>query len=307
MADDQAKRASTGSSAPGRSDDYDPASIPIRNAATVLILDERPDLHVLMLKRNSRSIFVGDMWVFPGGGVDADDATSEADALVAGRTDTECSFELGLESGGVAYWVAVLRETFEEAGLLLAHDPSTGELLDFRDAQVAARFESHRDVVNSTESAFTGIVGGEGLALDGAGVHYVAQWVTPLGSPRRYDTRFFVTSRPEGQIPLHDNQEAVHHEWVRAADALAANTADEMIMMTPTLSMLQRLTTFSSVDEAVASAASSSSADDERIRIRFDVEGHQRIAYPADVDYSESSPTTESGVLRWPTGSRRLS
>ena len=125
MADEQAKWVSTGSSAPGRGDDYDPASIPIRNAATVLILDERPDLHVLMLKRNSRSVFVGDMWVFPGGAVDADDATPEADALVAGRTDPACSAELELDSGGIAYWVAVLRETFEEAGLLIAHDTST--------------------------------------------------------------------------------------------------------------------------------------------------------------------------------------
>ena len=78
MADDQSKWLSTGSSAPGQSDDYDPASIPIRNAATVLILDERPDLHVLMLKRNSRSVFVGDMWVFPGGAVDDDDGTAQA-------------------------------------------------------------------------------------------------------------------------------------------------------------------------------------------------------------------------------------
>ena len=307
MADEQTKWISTGSSAPGRGDDCDPESIPVRTAATVLILDERPDLHVLMLKRNSRSVFVGDMWVFPGGGVDADDATPEADALVAGRTDPACSMELALESGGIAYWVAVLRETFEEAGLLIAHDLSTGQLLDFRDPQVAERFEAHRDVVNNTESAFTGIVASEDLALDGAGVHYVAQWVTPLGSPRRYDTRFFVTGMPEGQVPLHDDDEAVNHTWVRAADALVANDAGEMIMMTPTLSMLQRLATFSSVDEAIASAASATSGDDERIRIRYNVEGHQRIAYPGDNDYEQSNPTTENGMLRWPSGSLHLS
>ena len=79
------------------------------------------------------------------------------------------------------------------------------------------------------------------LDLDGGGVHYVAQSATPLGPPRRYDTRFFVTAMPEGQVPLHDDDEAVDHEWVRATDALAANERGEMIMMTPTLSMLQRL------------------------------------------------------------------
>lgn len=306
MADEAAKWTSTGSGAPGSGGDYDPAEVAVRNAATVLILDERPDLHVLMLKRNARSVFVGDMWVFPGGGVDEHDATAEADALVAGRTDKECSAQLGLESGGIAYWVAVLRETFEEAGVLIARDQSTGEMLDFRDGEVETRFEAHRDIVNSTESEFIGIVDGEGLALDGAGVHYVAQWVTPLGPPRRYDTRFFMTSMPAGQVPLHDDDEAVNHTWVRAADALAANDVGEMIMMTPTLSMLQRLATYSSVDEAVSAAAGASEADDERIRIRFNVEGHRRIAYPLDDDYDVSNPSTESGMIRWPSGGQTL-
>lgn len=291
---------STGASSPGKSDDYDPTEVSVRTAATVLILDERPDLHVLMLKRNARSVFVGDMWVFPGGAVDPDDGSPEADAVVAGRTDAECSAELGLESGGIAFWVAVLRETFEEAGVLIARRGVDGEIIDFSDQEVAARFAAHRDVVNATESVFVDVISNEGLALDGAGVHYVANWVTPLGPPRRYDTRFFVTAMPHGQVPLHDNDEAVHHAWVRAADALAASEAGEMIMMTPTLSMLQRLAEFSTLDEALASASSADVSVDEQIRIRFNVEGHRRIAYPADIDYGEASPDTENGMLRWP-------
>ena len=74
--------ASTGHTSPGSGGDYDPESIPIRSAATVLILADKPDLQVLMLKRNARSIFVGDMWVYPGGAVDPEDATPEADAVV---------------------------------------------------------------------------------------------------------------------------------------------------------------------------------------------------------------------------------
>lgn len=303
MTDDATRWTSTGSNSPGRDGDYDPAAVPIRNAATILILDERPDLHVLMLKRNARSVFVGDMWVFPGGAVDEHDATPEADALVAGRTDRESSAELGLVSGGIAYWVAVLRETFEEAGVLIARHPSTGTIVDFRDPATEARFAGHRDVVNTTESAFIDIVGNEALELDGVGVHYVARWVTPVGPPRRYDTRFFVTMMPSGQVPLHDDDEAVHHEWVRAADALAASERGEMIMMTPTLSMLQRLATFPSIDEALASAAAASSADDETIRIRYNVEGHGRIAYPADPDYESANAVVEHGQLRWPAGS----
>jgi 8-oxo-dGTP pyrophosphatase MutT (NUDIX family) len=283
-------------------DDFEPATVPIRNAATVLILDERPELQVLMLKRNARSVFAADMWVFPGGAVDDHDATLAADALVVGRTDAECSAELGLAAGGIAHWVAALRETFEEAGVLIASDRSTGELVDFRDPAVAARFDDHRDVVNTTESAFIDIVASEGLDLDGAGVHYVAQWITPLGPPRRYDARFFVTRMPAGQVPLHDDDEAVHHEWVRPADALAANERDQMIMMTPTLSMLQRLATFTSAADALAAAAGATPADDEWVRIRRGVDGHRRIAYPADGDYADADAETEYGLLRWPAG-----
>lgn len=303
MTDERDLRAQQRTIAPGRGGDYDPTEVPVRNAATVLILEERPDLQVLMLKRNARSVFVGDMWVFPGGAVDEHDATPEADALVAGRTDAECSAELGLESGGIAYWVAVLRETFEEAGVLFGRDRLTGAPLDFGDPAVEQRFEQHRHIVNTTESAFIDIVASEGLELDGAAVRYVARWVTPVGPPRRYDTRFFVTAMLPGQVALHDDDEAVHHEWLRAADALAANDRGEMVMMTPTLSMLQRLATFSSLEQALGAAAAASPADDERVRIRLDVEGHRRIAYPADADYGRADAHSERGVLRWPAGS----
>jgi len=302
VTDGNERWTSTGSQSPGRGGDYVAAEVPIRHAATVLILAERPDPHVLVLKRNARSVFVGDMWVYPGGAVDDHDASPAADELVAGRTDAECSVELGLASGGIAYWVAVLRETFEEAGVLIARDRRTGDLIDFRDTATGARFEQHRRVVNSTESAFVEIIGDEGLELDGAAVHYVGRWVTPVGPPRRYDTRFFVTEMPAGQVPLHDDDEAVHHEWVRASDALEASERDEMVMMTPTLSMLQRLATFSSVEQALASAAGASSDDDETVRIRYNVNGHARIAYPTDDDYDDADTTVEHGVLRWPAG-----
>ena len=52
--------------------DLDPHGVPIKLAATILIVDDRPDLHVMMLRRRARSEFVGGMMVFPGGGLDAE-------------------------------------------------------------------------------------------------------------------------------------------------------------------------------------------------------------------------------------------
>jgi 8-oxo-dGTP pyrophosphatase MutT (NUDIX family) len=297
-------QASTGMESPGQRGDYDPASIPLRFAATVLVIADRPSLEVLMLKRNSRSVFVGDMWVFPGGAVDPEDASPEADAAVAHRSDAEASAVLGVESGGIAYWVAALRETFEEAGVLLAHAPGGGRVIELDSAEAAERFRRHRDWVNTHEGDFIGVITEEDLVLDGAGVHYVARWVTPVGPPRRYDTRFFVTAMPAGQTPVVDNDEAVDHQWFAATAALEAHDSGEMRMLTPTVSMLQRLAGFDSVADAMGSAATAPAdgTGDESIRIRYGVPGPGRIAYPADPDYAEASANTETGVIRWPLG-----
>ncbi len=282
--------------------DFDPDAVPVRPAATVLILDERPDLQVLMLKRNARSIFVGDMWVFPGGAVDPGDATARADAAVEHLTDTAASRTLGVPGGGIAYWVAALRETFEEAGVLLARPRGDAALIDLSRPDVQTRFEHHRDTVNDGTGDFIDVVIAEDLLLDGADVHYVAHWITPSGSPRRYDTRFFVTAMPPGQVPLHDDDEAVHHEWVRPTDALAANVSGEMVMLTPTIAMLARLAAFGDAATAVAAAAAApdDGSLDEVVRIRRDVDGPGRVAVPADPDYLDADEHVESGILRWP-------
>ncbi len=69
----------------------------------------RTTLEVLMVRRNLRSDFVGGAYVFPGGAVDFLDGGAEAEALSVGRSDAEASTLLGVESGGLAYWVAVVR------------------------------------------------------------------------------------------------------------------------------------------------------------------------------------------------------
>ena len=266
----------------------------------MLILADKPDLQVLMLKRNARSIFVGDMWVYPGGAVDPEDATAEADAVVEGLTDTEASESLQVDQGGIAFWVAALRETFEEAGILLARNPGDEQLVDLSLPDLERRFNIYRAGVNSGDIDFVDMVRREGLVLDGPGVNYVSRWVTPLGPPRRYDTRFFVTAMPDGQQPLHDNDEAVHHQWIRPAEALALNEADEMLMMTPTVSMLDRLTRFENSAQAIAAATGNTENEDEMVRIRYGVEGPGRIAWPDDPDYDDADPRVESGMVRWP-------
>ena len=98
-------------------------------AATVLVLRDSSDgMEVLMVKRSKRPPF-GNLFVFPGGKIDEDDASQEIADLCEGVNDKEASSKLGLDSGGLAYWVACIRECFEEVGILLAKKRN-GEELD---------------------------------------------------------------------------------------------------------------------------------------------------------------------------------
>lgn len=206
---------------------------------------------------------------------------------------------------GLAYWVAGVRETFEEAGVLLARRRRESRIIDLGEGDVARRFDDHRHSLNSGTGDFAAILEAEELLLAAGGLSYVSRWITPRGAVRRYDTRFFAAEMPYGQVPIHDNDEAVHHEWLTPGDALEANAADEMLMVTPTVAVLQRLSAFGSVDEALSAAMAGSQRDDEVVRIRSGAVGAARLAFPSDPDYSRADARVEHGVVRWPTAQRR--
>ena len=87
-----------------------------------------------------------------------------------------------------------------------------------------------------------------GLDLDPAALREIARWVTPPGGPRRFDTRFFVTPLPDGQVPVADGHEAVELGWWRPADALDAG----LLLIEPTQRTLEWLAGFDSVAGALA-------------------------------------------------------
>jgi len=273
--------------------DYDPATVAIRPAATVMLVDDRPDLQVLMMERHANIVFAGGMWVFPGGAVDADDDSSEFQAISIHRTDEEASLKLGLESGGLAFYVAAIRESFEEAGIMLAIGKESGNQVDLSSQTTAARFEKYRDEVNQGELDFIEVVKQENLLLDVAEMHYVAHWITPLGPPRRFSARFFVARMPEGQTPLHDNRETVHSEWLSPHTILERFDKEEMVLMTPTLRMIKSLALFSSAHDVIAAA--SANLSDQRARV---VESSREIVMPGEPGYEQGVENIESGWIR---------
>lgn len=243
------------------------ADVPVQPAATLMLLDDRPDLKVLMLRRRRGSAFVGGKFVFPGGGVEADDAETAVEALCAELSVEDANRRLGLSRGGLAYWVAAVRETFEEAGVLLARVPGAAACVDLSRPDAAERFAVHRERVDRGALGFAEFLRREGLELALGSMYYAARWITPPGLPRRYDTRFFVARLPAGQTPMHDDREAVHSEWMRPAQAIEGVAAGALSMLPPTLGMLRILAGFADSASALAAARQQQDGPDREARI----------------------------------------
>ncbi len=249
----------------------EPDAIPIQPAATVMVVDDRPDLHVLLLRRRAGSAFVGGMSVFPGGGVDPHDADPEVEGLCDDLDDAAASARLGVASGGLAYWVAAVRETFEEAGVLFARRAEDGRAFDPGAPGMAERLAADRRAVDAGERRLADVVSGAGLHLAVGAMHYAARWITPIGPPRRYDTRFFLTALPAGQTPVPDRREAVHSEWVRPGEALARFESGERAMLPPTVGMLRILASYSRSEQVVRAALRDESGPDRGVRLVGDM------------------------------------
>ncbi|MGA9275855.1 NUDIX hydrolase [Ilumatobacter sp.] len=262
-------------------DAFDPASVPIRTAATVMLvrdaIDGDPGVEVFMLRRTGNAAFAAGMYVFPGGKVDDADHATELEPFCDGLDDAEASSQLGVESGGLAYWVASIRECFEEAGILLA---------ERRDGSALALGDDDRHQVHAGTLSMVELCRRDDLVLDLSTTQYVDHWVTPAGERRRFDTRFFVTEAPEGQEGLHDDKETVESSWVRPSEALRMHEAGRLMMMPPTIKNLRWLDDFTTADAVVAAGRAIAHPPTTLPKVRTDEEGNiVGISMPGDPDY----------------------
>jgi 8-oxo-dGTP pyrophosphatase MutT (NUDIX family) len=257
-----------------------------RPAATVITMrDAANGYEILMLRRNLNSDFVGGAYVFPGGGVDESDAGASAQRLAFGLSDQDASRRLSLARGGLAYYVACLRELFEEAGLLIACD-ARGERVSLSDEASIRRLAAARREVNAGTLNFLELMEREGLRLDLRGLEYVAHWVTPVGPPRRFDTRFFVALTPSDQVATHDAGETVADQWIRPRDALDAHARGELEMIFPTIRNLEAIAHFATSEEVLDYARSLE--DVVRVEPRIvSRDGEIHILIPGDDGYND--------------------
>ncbi len=261
--------------------------VPVREAATVVVAREPQGggLELLMLERSSRSVFVPSVWVFPGGGVDPADSAEDLTGVCRGITPESADSDLDTP-GALRFWVAAIRESFEEAGILFGHGPHGSA----PGPDIMARAGHPID-----SGDFTALVTEHCLELDAGALSYLGRFVTPPGSPRRFDARFFLAEVPPSQSPVHDGVEISSMTWIGTREALERHAGGTFPLITPTLAIIQRLDSLGSLSAAQLRARH---GVDRRIRIIPDEAGPERIRFPGDAGYDEASTEIEFGWVR---------
>lgn len=272
--------------------DYDPLRVPTRPAATVMLVRdaETSGIEVFMMRRTAAAVFAASQYVFPGGKVDDTDHAHTMEPWCDGRTDASASALLGLPAGGLSYWVAAIRECFEEAGVLLARPAGSSGVVKFDDADVAKRFSQHRDALNAGSLDLVELCRREELRLITDAIGYVSHWITPIGPPRRFDARFFIARAPQAQEPLHDDNETVESLWVRPSVALDRLREGTLAMFPPTAGSLEFLADFSAADDALAASVSHDNPPPAAPpKVRANADGKVVVTlWPGDAGYDNS-------------------
>lgn len=270
------------------------SAAPIRDAATVVLLRPADGLgqsyRIYFVKRHAKSGFFANAHVFPGGKLDASDCAAAVDlnpaqACARLREDCEGSLAVGLH-------VAAVRETFEEAGVLLAvgagGDASGG-------AGFIGRLDAWRARLSAGDATFSQLIAAESLVVGAAALLPWSRWITPEIEPRRFDTRFFVAALPDGQEPLHDERETTAGEWLSPDEAIAAYQERRIQLAPPTLRTLEELSELPTVEAVLAQRRAL-----HPIRPAFvNDSGAFVLALPGDPLYPGRDHTASQGIDRF--------
>jgi len=198
-------------------------------AATIVLLresDAGPE--ALLLRRHAKSGFVPGAWVFPGGRLDPGDALEDCWADPAARPHTP----------DAPFWVAAVREVFEETGVLLIGGAAGAS---------ASALPRWREALLADAATLLDVLEDLGLRLVPDDLIHIAHWITPIVEPRRYDTHFFLAALPHGRVVDPDAREMTGALWLTPRSALERHAAGGLPMVFPTVKVLSALAGFDSV------------------------------------------------------------
>jgi 8-oxo-dGTP pyrophosphatase MutT (NUDIX family) len=205
---------------------------PVPAATVLLVRDAAVGLEVFMVERHHEVDFATGALVFPGGKLDPGDRDPRALARCARPPDP-------VDAAALALRVTAIRETFEEAGVLLARPRGSDALVAAERArEIGSR---HRARLLADELGIADIAEGEDLELATKLLVPFAHWITPEFMPKRFDTHFYLVQAPPGQTAVHDGGESVDSAWITPSLALAEAEAGRRTLIFPTLLNLRKL------------------------------------------------------------------
>lgn len=217
-----------------------------RLAATIVLVRARgTQPEILLLKRGERARFMPNAHVFAGGALDPQDESVEAQDLCAGLDDERASERLQLPANGLRFFIAAVREAFEECGLLLAYD-ARGELVDLTTWD-EARLSETRLQLSAGQTNLAELCRAHGWRLAVDKLAFFGHWITPPGR-LRFDTRFFLSLAPLKQKASLAGNEMSELVWHTAAEALSEHASGRLLLMYPTRAILKEIAEFPDID-----------------------------------------------------------
>jgi 8-oxo-dGTP pyrophosphatase MutT (NUDIX family) len=217
----------------------------------VFLRDGEPGLEVLLLRRGRRAGFAPDTYVFPGGRVDPADAASARVSPIDGLTPEAAATRLSLPKGdppAIAYYLAALREAFEETGILLG---TRGDGSLPPTAAMEPAVDRIRNDLMEGRIGFADALATLECRLSGGAVEYFAHWITPRRQPRRFDARFFAARVHRSSASIVDPREMTEARWISPGRAIDEHARGALPMIRPTVWTLEKLQGFAAAEEAL--------------------------------------------------------
>ena len=251
----------------------------------MIVRDSDIGVQVFMMKRSLRSSF-GGIWVFPGGILEDQDQDIAKKNYCNGIDEQKAKAILNYDQESLTYWIASLRETFEETGALIANRDNNSFFTPTEDE--AINLERLRSDLNNGKISFISILKQLKLKIALERLIYISHWITPDVETKRYTTRFFLTSLNEEVTMTHDDLEGTDSKWIGINEALEAHKAGRISLIMPTIKNLESISSYNNTQEMISAKNAIKAEDIPAIKPKFFKEnGQWKGLLPGEYGYED--------------------
>ena len=255
------------------------------SSSLMIVRDSDIGVQVFMMKRSLRSSF-GGIWVFPGGILEDQDQDIAKKNYCNGIDEKKAKAILNYDQESLTYWIASLRETFEETGALIANRDNNSFFTTTEDA--AINLERLRSDLNNGKISFISILKQLKLKIALERLIYISHWITPDVETKRYTTRFFLTSLNEEVTMTHDELEGTDSKWIGINEALEAHKAGRISLIMPTIKNLESISSYKNTQEMISAKNAIKAKDIPAIEPKFFKEnGQWKGLLPGEYGYED--------------------